>query len=119
MGEVKLVGSWVSFYVYRVIWAVKLKGVTYEYFGKDLSNKSCLLLESNLIHKKVPVLIHGKKSICESMIILEYLDEVWPNCPLISSDPLDRARTRFWTKFAEDKEASHLSRLRAVTSLWQ
>jgi len=46
----------------------------------------------------VPTLIDGDHVIPESNVILEYLDEAYPEPPLAPKTPYDRARMRLWTK---------------------
>ncbi|XP_052193193.1 glutathione transferase GST 23-like [Diospyros lotus] len=101
--EVKLLGVWFSPFVSRVKWALKMKGIQYEYLEDDLANKSPLLLQSNPFYRKVPVLLHHAKPIAESIIILEYIDQIWRSNPILPPEPHQRALARFWAKFAEDK----------------
>ncbi|KFK42218.1 hypothetical protein AALP_AA2G226700 [Arabis alpina] len=58
----------------------------------------------NPVHKTIPVLIHNGKPVCESMNVVEYIDEVWPdNNPILPSDPYQRAQARFWIDFIDTK----------------
>jgi glutathione S-transferase len=50
----------------------------------------------------VPTLIHNGQPIIESSIILYYLDEAFPERPLMPGAPLARARVRQFTKLIDD-----------------
>ncbi|XP_062091542.1 probable glutathione S-transferase [Humulus lupulus] len=102
--EVILLDYWPSMFGMRARIALTEKGVPYEYREEDLRNKSPLLLKMNPIHKKIPVLIHNGKPVSESLIILQYIDEVWPGkSPLLPSDPYQRAQARFWADCIDKK----------------
>jgi glutathione S-transferase len=51
---------------------------------------------------QVPVLVHNGAIIVESTVINEYLDEVFPDVPLLPGDPVMRARARAMNKFVDD-----------------
>jgi glutathione S-transferase len=50
----------------------------------------------------VPVLVHDGDPIYESTIILEYLEDAFPEAPLRPTDPKARARMRIWEKWPDD-----------------
>nr|AJF98577.1 tau class glutathione S-transferase [Lilium regale] len=101
---VMLLDFWVSPFGQRARIALAEKGVEYEYSEQNLFEKSPLLLNSNPVHKKIPVLIHNGKTVCESLIIVEYIDEVWSDkAPLLPKDPYSRAQARFWADYIDKK----------------
>ncbi|KAL6547177.1 glutathione s-transferase [Orobanche minor] len=100
---VKVLGMWASPFSIKVQMSLLLKCVDYEFIEEDILNKSDRLLEANPVYKKTPVLIHNEKVICESGIIVEYVDDVWTNAPttILPSDPYDRAMARFWAAYVD------------------
>ncbi|KAF3620909.1 putative glutathione S-transferase [Capsicum annuum] len=102
--EVILLDFWPSMFGMRVRVTLAEKGIEYEYKEEDLfSSKSPLLLKMNPVHKKIPVLIHNGKPVCESFVVVEYIDEVWKDneAPLLPSDPYERAQARFWANYTD------------------
>ncbi|XP_071697074.1 probable glutathione S-transferase [Rutidosis leptorrhynchoides] len=101
--EVKLYAVGGSPFVCRVKIVLNLKGIKYENVEEDLSNKSADLIKYNPVYKKVPVLLHNGKPISESLVIIEYIDDVWKGVAILPQDPYDKAVARFWAKFIDDK----------------
>src|SRR5256885_2792176 len=50
----------------------------------------------------VPVLVHDGNVIVESSVICSYLDEAFPNPPLMPKNPVERAAMRLWCKLPDD-----------------
>jgi glutathione S-transferase len=50
----------------------------------------------------VPTLVHDGVPIIESTLICEYIDETFPDPPLIPKSPADRTRMRLWSKFVDE-----------------
>ncbi|MBA0776365.1 hypothetical protein Gotri_011368 [Gossypium trilobum] len=106
MSKAKLVilDCWVSPFCMRVKIALNEKGLEYEAQAEDLfGGKSELLLSSNPIYKKVPVFLHDGKPLCESLIIVNYIDETWSSPPLLPPCSYGRAQARFWADFIDKK----------------
>ena len=87
------------------------KRVDFELTEIDVYNKPDNWLEISP-YGKVPVLRHNGGIIYESMIINEYLDEVFPNPPLMPADSLGRARARIWMDFCDRQFLSANHKLR-------
>lgn len=112
--KVVLLDCWVSPFCMRVKIALLEKGVEYENREEDLfGGKSELLLKSNPVYGKVPVLLHNAKAICESTIIVGYVDETWPSPPLLPPCAYGKAQARFWADFIDKKV------FEAGTGIWR
>jgi glutathione S-transferase len=99
-----LLDFWVSPFAQRCRIALAEKGLPYESVEQELlGDKGELLLRSNPVHKKVPVLLHDGRAVCESLVILEYIEDAFPLAAprLLPADPYARAQARFWADYVD------------------
>ena len=80
-------------YCARVRIVLAEKGLEYETVAIDLADRPAWLYEKNPLGK-VPVLEEDALCLPESAVIMEYLEERYPEPPLLPSDPADRALVR-------------------------
>jgi glutathione S-transferase len=98
----RIIGSFVSPYVRKVIAVMHLKGIPYEidpitpFFGNDEFRRLSPLC-------RIPVLIDGDFSVSDSSVICAYLEEKYPERPVLPADPKDRARARWLEEFADTR----------------
>ncbi|USI75128.1 maleylacetoacetate isomerase [Sphingomonas morindae] len=92
----KLYGFWRSNAAFRVRVALALKALPYEEIDIDLLSGDqfdSAYAEINAGHV-VPTLVHDDRQIFQSLAIIEYLDEIAPEPPLLPAEPFERAYTR-------------------------
>ncbi|KAL5721807.1 glutathione transferase [Ranunculus cassubicifolius] len=102
--EVILLDFWVSPFAIRAKIALAEKGV--EFIAQEENfpeSKSDLLLKSNPVYKKVPVLLHNEKAVSESSIIVSYIDDAWPTPALFPPCAFGKAEARFWADYIDKK----------------
>jgi glutathione S-transferase len=98
----KIIGSYVSPYVRKVLACLALKRLEYEidpitpFFGDEEFGRLSPL-------RRIPVLIDGELSLCDSSVICAYLDEAYPGHPLLPPAPADRARARWLEEYADTR----------------
>ena len=85
--------AWVCPYCMRVRIALAEKGLSYTEREVDLARKPPELLDVNPANG-VPVVVDEGVAIPESLVILEYLEDRYPEPPLLPPDAAGRARAR-------------------------
>ena len=107
-GTMRVLGGEVSPFTARARLALELRGVAYELLDEPLGpKKSDRLLAANPVYGKIPVLLlPDGRAICESAVIVQYVEDVARGSGgglLLPDDPYERAMHRFWTVFIDDK----------------
>ena len=96
--SLELYSYWRSSASYRVRIALNLKALPYVLHAvnlmKDGGEQFSAAYRSVNPQSRVPVLVHDGQRFSQSLAIIEYLDETFPDHRLIPRDPMDRARVR-------------------------
>jgi maleylacetoacetate isomerase/maleylpyruvate isomerase len=81
---------------FRVRIALALKGLPHDYRAVHLVRNEQLepAYATLATHRLVPSLTEGDQVLSQSLAIIEYLDEVYPQPPLLPADAFGRARVR-------------------------
>jgi len=82
-------------YCARARIALAEKGVEFETLEIDMSDRPQWIYEKNSTGR-VPVVEEDAWILPESSVIMEYLEERYPEPPLLPADPADRALARVW-----------------------
>ena len=98
MADVEIYSANVCPYAERTRLMLIEKGVDFSLTEIDLKAKPGWF-EKISPYSKVPVIKHGDEIIWESAVINEYLDEVYPEPPLMPRDATGRALARIWIDF--------------------
>ena len=56
----------------------------------------------------VPALVHDGRVVCDSAVIAEYLDECFPQPPLLPAEPYARAQLRTFVRWIDEQCLPHL-----------
>ena len=81
---------------HRLRIALNLKGIEYEYVAVDLRTEEHLGAAFRALNPQalVPALVTGELTLTQSPAIIEWLEERYPNPPLLPAGADDRARVR-------------------------
>jgi glutathione S-transferase len=100
--RVRLIGSYISPYVRKVLVCLDLKGIDYEidpivpFFGDERFSRVSPL-------RRIPVLIDDRVTLADSSVICQYLEDRHPDPPFYPRDVADRARARWLEEFADTR----------------
>ncbi len=99
---VRIIGSYLSPYVRKVLAVLHLKGVAYEidpivaFMGDERFSRISPV-------RRIPVLIDDRVTLCDSSVICQYLEDCYPQPPLYPADLGDRAQARWLEEYADTR----------------
>lgn len=98
----RIIGSYLSPYVRKVLAVLELKGLSYQidpivpFMGDDRFTEVSPL-------RRVPVLIDDRVTLADSSVICQYLEDRYPVPALYPADVADRARARWLEEYADSR----------------
>jgi glutathione S-transferase len=100
--KTRIIGSYLSPYVRKVLVCLDLKGIAYEidpivpFYGNDEFARLSPV-------RRIPVLIDDSITLADSSVICEYLEERYPDPSLFPQGTRVRARARWLEEFADSR----------------
>ena len=107
MSDIRVIGSYISPYVRKVLVFLETKGIEYEidpiapFVGNEAFAKLSPL-------KRVPVLLDDDLVLTDSSVICQYLEDKFPEPSLYPRDIAARARARWLEEYADTRLADGL-----------
>ena len=101
-GQMRVIGSYLSPYVRKVLVTLELKGLAYEvdpivpFFADDR-----FMAVSPL--RRIPVLLDGDLALSDSSVICQYLEDRWPEPAIYPAAVNDRAWARWLEEYADTR----------------
>jgi len=99
---IRIVGTYISPYVRKVLACLHLKGLAYEidpivpFYGNDAFSRISPV-------RRIPVLIDGAVTLADSTVICEYLEEAYSGPSLYPDGAVRRARARWLEEYADSR----------------
>jgi glutathione S-transferase len=100
--RVRIIGSYLSPYVRKVLVCLDRKAVPYEidpivpFFGDDRFTRASPI-------RRIPVLVDGRATLCDSSVICQYLEDRYPEPALYPADVVERARARWLEEYSDTR----------------
>jgi glutathione S-transferase len=104
MQPLTVIGNHISPFVRKVLAVCEIKQLPYvvdsivPFFGTEAFAKLSPL-------RRIPVLIDGDVVLNDSSVICEYLEDKWPQIPVLPREPAARAHARFLDEYADTRLA--------------